>query len=445
MSAPTREKPEEIKWKDAQIVVGKCKHVIQKCAEHLYNFPGQPILSASSTLITDSECMELWSQHSEEWNPSIHDTGGDESVICSIAEIVFLTRVHLAVALNPVSHMDLKAVSQISPITVITNLQMICQQWPISKTDLSKLIADTRRECYTMLTIMNRADILKHMIGNAEEKKEGKETKGESKKEEIEGDETYESITIGRKRFDVSVLASNFLPYAARVFMNLDLAQGILKMYPIEEIKINTEHKEKFTAWVKEEIAIEQSEGFMSFLRVAYFNMISPLGSDQWQRRQRYHAHDRRVAEELYGTEMSGYDMATARKTIDGVDIVKVYKGEMGEMAKNALLYSLYHNRFHMHMRREWETEYAALNFNLHRRIVSIHSSRVLGRIRLPIVVQIGSSFYVHHKEHCCVGDAADMENALILWGQLVLSEFGGKLLFGEDTKPWFGLFKLSA
>jgi hypothetical protein len=407
-------------------------HVVAACVHHLRNMP--PGTAITTLSFDDNKCVEEWVTHATHWNVQIGSQGYSPADMCMLA------RIHARVASEPRILLK-KSSANVSPLIVVTELQRICQQWCWKDTDAT-LLETTRKHCYAILVMYNKREITQCMItsSSAAAVGEGKEEKKMdlSEKERFEADE---------KQFRVASLSAGFLSFCCRTWMHVDLSRElILKRFPVDEIKIDMTDKRKFTAWLDEEMSCKPSETMIQSFKQVFYQMVMPLGAELWYQRNKM-SEDTKSPEAMYTTEVGIAADDELRKSVSDKELEDVYKDSRTNFqVRNALVFALYNYMFSTYLNRPWREQYCVLECELRRKYTTVIDPLTFGKPRLPMIIQIGPSFYVHHNGKCntIAGDALssrDIENAIILWAHLVVTQFDSKLAFGEDASAWFKLF----
>jgi hypothetical protein len=413
--------------------------VVKTSLAHLKLMKGIPITS-SELMFSDEKCVEQWITNSAQWNTQL------PSESYSPADLCMLARIHAMIARTPNL---LTQKNLIKPISVITELQKICRNWSTKEIDV-KFIEMTRRMCYIILVMFDQREITRRMVIDAAtmEGEEEEEEKGESKEEKKTTASTYkQEMETEEKKFHVSALSSEFLSYATRAFMHIDLSVNmILGKYPVQEVKVDDLYKEKFRVWMADQLSYRPSETMIQSFKEIYYEMVMPLGAELWYQRNPL-SGNRISAEKIHATEIPGAEGDIARKQINDKEIVELYGDASGDVdirLKNAIVFSLYNFLFSTALDRRWREQFTVLECEIRRKYNMITDPSTFGTPRLPLIIQIGPSFYVHHNGRCCMmagENTRNIENAIILWAGIVVNEFDSKLSFGEDASEWFKLF----
>jgi hypothetical protein len=393
--------------------VNACTETMKVCIDHMRTLPGVAI---GELKYDDTKAIEEWAKNSDEWNKQIaSDT--------SISDLIMLTRIHCAVARNP-SILSKKLLIH-KPLILIMDLQSICQQWPIRSIDPRK-IEELRLACYSLITLHNQKEIISFMIAPVESK-----SNNELEKEE--------------EQFRVSAIAADFVSRVSRTFMTLDLSLMVLSRYPVCDLKVHSSYQTGFTNWVKKEVLLQPSETLLQSFRSTYYNMILPIGGELWYQRNPI-TGEKKGPESVYYTEVPDKDdlsKATRRK-INEMGLDEIYKSEDNRQIRNAMVYALYDYMFSTYLNRKWGQLFTVLEMDLRNKLSMVEETHTFGHKRLPLVIQIGPSFYVHHNGRCnyvAGSEYKSVEDAIVLWVSIVTTEYDSKLSYGEDASSWFRSF----
>jgi hypothetical protein len=392
-----------------------CGSVTQKCVEHLRTLPGEPI---SDIKFDDSHHVEEWAKHSMEWNKYIaSDT--------SIADLIMIMRIHVKVARDP-SILSKKLLIA-KPLTLLMELQRICQQWPVKPVERAK-IEELRLACYAMVILHNQKEIITAMISSCNESKD--------------------DIEKGEQMFRVSAMASQFVSCITRTFMPIDLSFSLISHYPIQELKVPSTCYDGLDKWIQNEMLLQPSDTLLQAFRATYYTMSLPLGGESWYQRNPL-TGEKKSHESIYYVEIPDTDDASKaiRKQVSDADLALLYKSDNNNNnnhIKNALIYSTYGYMFLRYLGRPWTSTFTVLESEMCTRLSTIHETHTFGQKRLPLILQMGSCFYVHHNGRCnhVAGSIhRDVRDAIVLWAYIMTTEYGGKLSYGEDASDWFRLF----
>jgi hypothetical protein len=178
-----------------------------------------------------------------------------------------------------------------------------------------------------------------------------------------------------------------------------------------------------------------------SFKQV-YYEMVMPLGAELWYQRNAL-SGGKKSPEAIYTAELPSKEGDEVRKIMNDKEVSEIYS-EGDVRLRNALVFALFDFLFYTFLARPWREPYTVLELELRRKYSIIIEPHTFGKPRLPMIIQIGPSFYVHHNGRCCVIAGENpryVHNAIILWSYLIMTEFESTLSYGEDASKWFKMF----
>lgn len=243
-----------------------------------------------------------------------------------------------------------------------------------------------------------------------------------------------------------SLLFRDWVPQCARTFLNLALAYQVLEWHPVIDSSPPagdpdfTNFQMKLWGFFSGKIVLVPSEDIRRKIESISHEIVLPLGAMD------YHSRDEmapaavpsEIFQSEYGikvAEQYGKALGLPAKTIVGSE----YKGIEGAGLKAGLWLVQYHHWMAQRVDGvSFLDRFVVLNSQLRERCEMIYKwERRDSRARSPLIVQIGTVFYVNHNRKMMRSD--HMFHALSLWSWIVHKQMSNQLDTGHDIYArWF-------
>lgn len=428
--------PEDDRPENPVRFVGVIQKALIMCEDHLRVTPSQP---GMFYVPPDEAYVHYWSRSTpHHWSaPSNTKT---------LYELVWMTRAYIEAVVNPTKVNAAACIDR--NITEMANqMRQFANTWvitPFTKIDEYQ----QRRSVFVSMLVFEISKGIQRLMDEGKIKKpqpslpsnkEGKEEKKKEKEQEKGEDGKPllgETINANSSKLAKAVdeLKDSFdlfngvqsvvewIPQCARLFSYVDVCLYMFKRWPVIPVVPavpNQIHSEaKMSGWFRFKVKHKMPEEFNVAVMSLSCRLALPIGAIDAYKRNVNTAPPSTV--NLFESAYKHERMMEMKKAVYFTHTQIIYKDpplkqHTMRYVRDAVILWTYHHQFHNHVPKvHWITRYFVDANNLREAFTNIESVSDMGQPRLPIIIHIADTYYVHD----CVNLYAmrDIEQALWYW-----------------------------